>query len=301
MNQPRTLIEFLHTAREYLQARGVENPRGDAERLLGKTLSMPRLQLYLQHDRQLSQAEIAEYRKLITRRGKREPLQLIVGNVEFAGARIAVQPGLLIPRPETEELAEYAVEWVSKNPNRPVRVLDIGTGTGCLAISIATRVTDAFVDAVDIDPAAVRCARENAGLNQVSGRVRVLMADVFAAALPDMIQPPYDMIVSNPPYVAEADYHHLAPEIRGFESKQALVAGDDELMFYSRYAALLPALLRPGGLLAVEIGHNQAERVKKIFSGIGEEISVRDDMAGVPRIVAAVRQVEERQSLLPVS
>ena len=294
---PRTLIEFLNAARDYLEGKSVDNARGDAEALLGRALGLPRLQIYLQHDRPLKPDEVARYRELLARRGKREPLQLILGTVEFCGVPIAVSPGLLIPRPETEELAMSVIEWAQAQDNAQLRVLDIGTGTGCVAVAIAAQVPRAMVDAADVDFEAVKCAVANAQRNRVADRVCVLRADFLSPRFLASVQPPYDAVVSNPPYVAEADYRTLPPEIREYESKRALVAGDDGLTFYRRMAEVVPALLRPGGFLAVEVAYNQAEPVEKILSGVLGEIGIKNDLSGVPRIVCGVNMEEEPSQL----
>lgn len=290
---PRTLIEFLNAAKDYLSAKGVQNPRSDAEALLGKALKLPRLQIFLQHDRPLNPDEISIYRDLIARRGKREPLQLILGCVEFHGVQIIVSPGLLIPRPETEELAEVVIQWAAARRSNVLRVLDVGTGTGCLAVAVAARTSNAVVDAVDIDVEAVRCATGNAERNNAADRVHVYSADFLSPGFLDIVRPPYDIIMSNPPYVAEKDYLSLAPEVKQFESKHALIAGEDGLMFYRRMAELIPSLLRSDGILAVEVGYNQAEYVAELFSRVLCDIAVMKDLSGVPRIVSGRMMANE--------
>lgn len=297
---PRTLIEFLNAAKEYLRAKGVQNPRSDAEALLGKALILPRLQIFLQHDRPLNPEEISIYRDHIARRGRREPLQLILGCVEFHGVQIIVSPGLLIPRPETEELAEVVIQWAAAHKRNALRVLEVGTGTGCLAVAVAARALNAIVDAVDIDVEAVRCATRNAERNNVMDRVHVFSTDFLSPGFLGLVRPPYDVVMSNPPYVTEKDYFSLAPEVKQFESKRALIAGEDGLMFYRRMAALIPSLLRSDGLVAVEVGYNQAEYVAEIFSHVLCDIAVIKDLSGISRIVSGRMMVDEPLALSAV-
>jgi release factor glutamine methyltransferase len=295
-----TVIEILNTARGFLAEKKIENPRGDAEALLCKALGMPRIELYLQHDRPLEESQIAVFRELLRRRAKKEPLQLIIGSVEFCGITIETAPGLLIPRPETEGLAEFVIEELKAvSQSDPVRVLDIGTGTGCLAVTIASKVPRTLVDAVDVDFEAVRCATHNAERNHVADRVRAILADVLSPRFESLVAGPYDMIVSNPPYVTEEEYASLAPEIRNHEAKHALVGADNGLIFYRRMADLFPALLKEDGWIAVEIGATQDKDVRSIFAEHIDSLTVRRDLAGLPRIVAGKLQKVHSSKIIP--
>lgn len=285
-----TVIEILDTARRYLEEKDIENPRGNAEALLCRVLNLPRIELYLRHDRPLTGAETNAYRELLRRRVRREPLQLILGSVEFAGVRIEVRPGVLIPRPETEELVEFATAGISKAPDSLPRVLDLGTGSGCIAIALAARFPALTADAVDDDYDALQLAACNAQLNNVDERVRTVLCDLFAPRLLDILSPPYDLVISNPPYVAEMDFDSLAPEIRDHEPKHALAAGENGLAFYRRIGELVPQLLRPGGLLALETGFGQSTQVAMLFRDSMESVAVHNDLAGVPRILIAIRR-----------
>ena len=289
---PRTLMEFLNASRDYLKAKGIENARGDAEALLGLALKLPRIQLYVQHDRLLKPAEISAFRELLARRGKREPLQLIIGEVEFCGIKISVSPGLLIPRLETEELAEAAIEWAQAQGNRPLRALDIGTGTGCLAIALASHVPNMIVDAVDVDFEALKCSASNAARHSLEGRVNLLAGDVMSERFLESVRPPYDVVISNPPYVSEEDFHSLPPEVRLHESRAALVATNHGMAFYYRVIELASSLLKPGALLAVEVGYDQAREVADVFRSGFEQVLVKHDLSGVARIVCGFARKE---------
>jgi release factor glutamine methyltransferase len=280
-----TVKEILDTARGYLEEKSIENPRGNAEALLGKALNLPRIELYLQHERPLTEAELAIFRELLRRRAKHEPLQLILGSVEFAGARIEVQPGVLIPRPETEELTERVAAQLAPSANSPLRLLDVGTGSGCIAVALAKRFPLLTVDAVDTDFEAMRLTSRNAQSNGVSERARAILCDVFSPRFLSSVTPPYDAVVSNPPYVTEREYESLAAEIRNHEPKRALVAGEDGLAFYRRLAELLPELLVPGGRLMLEIGATQAADVRDIIGRVMTGVTVERDSGGHDRFV----------------
>lgn len=284
-----TVIDILNTARRYLEEKDIENPRGIAEALLCRVLNLPRIELYLRHDRPLSITETDAYRELLKRRIRHEPLQLILGSIEFAGVRIEVRPGVLIPRPETEELTELTVAEITKSTLSMRRVLDLGTGSGCIAVALAKRFPELTVDAVDVDYNAVQLATYNARLNAVSDRMQTLLCDMLAPRLFDYITPPYDVVISNPPYVAEEDFDSLAPEIRDHEPKQALTAGADGLKFYRRIASIAPQFLQPGGMLAVEIGIGQSMPVASLIRTTMQAVTVHNDLAGIPRFILATR------------
>jgi release factor glutamine methyltransferase len=293
-----TLIEILSTAHQYLEEKGIESARRNAEAMLGKAVGLARIDLYLQHDRPLTPAQVAAFRELLRRRAQHEPLQLILGTVDFYGVTLEVLPGLLIPRPETEELAEYVASEMSNSANvLPCRMLDIGTGTGCLAVSIAARVPHVVVDAVDVDFEAVRCTNRNAVMNGVEARVRGILADVFSDRFLSCVTPPYDVVVSNPPYVSESEFAGLPPEIRDHESRHALLAGENGLAFYRRIFDLLPTLLKPDGLLALEIGAAQGLAVEEIFQSQLMSVEVRKDLSGLPRIITGKRMQEQSSNI----
>ena len=287
-----TVKDLLDTARRYLEQKDIENPRGNAEALLGKALNLPRIELYLQHERPLTDSELGVFRELLRRRAKREPLQLILGFVEFCGVHIDVQPGVLIPRPESEELAEYVATQLAPVANSALRILDLGTGSGCIAVALAKRFSSAVVDAVDVDFEALRLTSRNAQSNGVGERVRALLCDVFSPRFLTSVNAPYDLVVSNPPYVTETEYASLAAEIREHEPKRALVAGKDGLAFYRRTGELLPALLKSGGWFALEIGLGQQSSIRAIFTPLSCGLTVHNDMAGVPRIISGIRSKE---------
>ncbi len=288
MNDGRKLIELLSLAREYLEKKGIENPRANAEALLGKTLGLPRIELYLQYDRPLSEVETAQFRDLLKRRAQREPLQLITGTVDFFGATIEVAPKLLIPRPETEQLTSLISKHVlSLGDSSRIRLLDIGCGTGCIGVSLAQQHLHLVVDAVDVDFAAISCTIRNATNSDVADRVNAFHADVLGGDFPDRVSPPYNVVLSNPPYIVEAQIDALQPEVSMHEARGALNGGVDGLVFYRRIADHAPRLLSSPGLLAVEVGWEQSEAVGAIFRTRFDRVEFANDFAGHARFVLA--------------
>jgi release factor glutamine methyltransferase len=287
-----TVLEVIRRSSEFLARKGVESPRLQVELLLEKTLGMPRLKLYLNHEMVLTEAQLATLRELVARRGAREPLQHLTGATSFCGFAIAVGPEVLVPRPETEILAELAWRHLQKLANRAPagfapRVLDFGTGSGCLAIAIAGQCPSAVVDALDLSQAALARARENAAKNQVGDRIALHAGDGFGA-LPDERR--FDLIVSNPPYIPTGDIDGLQPEVRDHDPRLALDGGPDGLDFYRRLAREAPDYLAAEGTLMAEFGDGQETAIARLLEEAGWRVeSVRRDDADRARIVIACR------------
>lgn len=287
-----SVIELLNATREFLVSKEFQNPRTNAELLLGHTLGLSRIDLYLQHDRPVSDEERGRFRELLMRRLRHEPPQYIVGETEFYGIRMQVKPGVLIPRPETEIVAEKAIDILknrvaqSEN-NAPIRALDIGTGTGNLAIALAAQVENVIVEATDISEKALDLALENAARANVADRVHPRFWDIFSDRIPSPLHPPYSLVVSNPPYVAENEFNALPPEIKDFEPTGALVGGEDGLRFYRRFVELAEQLLEKNGAFVVEIGETQAESVCEIFDKTFRRVNVFRDLSDKERVVVA--------------
>jgi release factor glutamine methyltransferase len=280
--QTWTVLKILQWTTDYFRDKGIESPRRDAELLLGSSLGLDRVGLYLHFDRPLEESELTAYRALIVRRAKREPLQYILGETEFWSLSFSVSPAVLIPRPDTEVLVEEALRLVDGG-----RILDVGTGSGVIAVALARELAEADVVALDISPAALAVAGGNARRNGVDARITFLEGDL--AHLPEG---PFDLIVSNPPYIPAADVDGLMPEVRDFEPRQALDGGDDGLNPYRMLATQADLCLVPGGWLLVEVGIGQAQDVQQLFAAAGlKEVFCRDDYGGVPRVVGARREL----------
>lgn len=256
-----TVLEGIQRSADFLAKKGVESPRLQVELLLAHVLKMPRMKLYLNFERPLNSEETDSLRQMIVRRGNREPLQHIVGSTSFCGLEIAVNRNVLVPRPETELLAERAWTFLA-TINAPPTVLDLCTGSGCLAIAIAAHSPTAKIYATDISPAALECARDNATKNNCGNRIEFLESDAFAAIPVDL---QFDVIVSNPPYIPSAEIETLDPEVRDFDPRLALDGGGDGLEFYRRLAADAGRFLKPDGRLMLEFGDGQADALREVF------------------------------------
>jgi release factor glutamine methyltransferase len=286
-----TILEVIQRSAEFLGKKGVGAPRLQVELLLAHVLKMPRMNLYLNFERVLSAPETETLRELVRRRGQREPLQYIVGSTSFCGLELAVSPHVLVPRPETELLAERAWKFLGQLPaDCQARALDLGTGSGCLAIAMAVHAPRARVDATDFSGDALGTARQNAARHQVAERIDFHQGDGFAALGREKR---FDLIVSNPPYIATAEIQTLEPEVRDHEPRLALDGGADGLDFYRRIAAEAGAFLRPGGRVMLELNDNGAENVGKIFAQAGWKIeAIEPDYNRHQRIFIAHQATE---------
>ena len=278
-----TVLEAIQRSTGFLARKGVDSPRLQVELLLAHALGVPRLKLYLNFEQKLTSANLETVRELVRRRGNREPLQHIIGSTSFCGFEIKVNRHVLVPRPETEMLAERAWQFLAALNSPPGAALDFGTGSGCLAIALAAQCPGAQVHAADISEEALRVARENAALNNLSDKIQFHSGDGFAA-LPRGL--PFDLIVSNPPYVPSAEIEALAPEVRDHDPRLALDGGADGLDFYRRLAAEAANHLRPAGRIMLESGDGQAEPIRQLFVQHKWVVEcVEADYTGRPRIL----------------
>jgi release factor glutamine methyltransferase len=277
-----TVAALLADAAATLAAAGVAAPEWDAERLLRHVLGWDRATLFASPDHVVREPEAERFRALLRRRAAREPLQYILGTQAFWKHELLVTPAVLIPRPETEVLVETALELV-RRVKKPV-IVDVGTGSGCIALSIAAEREDAVVHATDVSGDALEVARENARRLGLEGRVTFHHGQLLAPLSGREVH--VHLIVSNPPYVDPAGRAGLAPEVRDHEPEVALFPPGDALCVYRRLVPAAQALLRAGGALAVEISPFIPEDVARLFSEGGfPEPTVRPDLAGLPRVV----------------
>lgn len=269
-----TVLEIIKKTTEFFSARGIEHPRLNAELLVGRGLSLGRMQLYLQFERPLTPAELETIRPLVRRRGQREPLQYVLGETEFFGLTLKTDRRALIPRPETERLVELIATRPWATP--PTQILDLGTGTGAIALALAKHFPESRVTGIDRSPEALTLAAENAEKTGLRERVTWIESDWFEALPADAR---FDLIVANPPYLSAAETAETAPEVRGFEPHTALTAdGDDGLGDLRRIIAQARTYLHPGGLLALETGIAQHADLLALASAAGYSrvISERD-------------------------
>jgi len=266
-----TLLEVLRWTSDFFSNKGVPNARLDAEHILAHVLGLPRLELYLRYAQPLNPAEREAIRALVVRRANREPLQYILGEVEFLDCRLKVDRRALIPRPETEFLTQRVLD----ERGHAGAALDMCTGSGAIAVALARRIPR--VTAVDISAEALVLAAENAARNGV--RVELLQGDLFAP-----VRGEFEVIVSNPPYVPEEEFDNLAPEITMYEPKLALTAEEHGLAVYRRILCEAPAHLAAGGRLYLEIGHDQAEPLRRLAEQAGWTVlDAARDLAGFQR------------------
>ena len=326
--------EVIQRSAEFLTKKGVDSPRLQVELMLAHVLKLPRMGLYLNFERALTEQELEEVRELVRRRAQREPLQHITGSTSFCGLELAVNGKVLTPRPETDLLAELGWKLLNErgkeldnarpHPNppppaereksqsvkgslehsagsatknektgkkngsspAPLRALDFGTGSGCLAIALAVKCPAAKIVAIDICPEALAVAKENAGRHKAA--IEFYAGDGFAAVPAGMR---FDLIVGNPPYIPSAEIAELDPEVREHDPRLALDGGADGLDFYRRLAREAGAFLNPGGRMMLEFGDGQEPALRKIFEEEKWVVeAVRTDYSGRARILAAARQ-----------
>jgi len=271
-------------AHRYLKANRVVNPDWQAELIVGTILNQPRFELYLSGEREISGAEMARIRDALTRRANGEPTQYILGRTEFYGLPFKCDRRALIPRPETELLVEHALTALRELERPAPRVLDLGTGSGCIAVAIAVNAAHARVTASDTAEEALALAGENAKLNAVSDRLELIRSDLFAG-----ITGTFDLIVANLPYVSELERDALMKEVRDFEPPEALYSGPDGLALVGPAVDRAHQYLERGGVLLMEIGYDQADSVRAMAerAGVYANVALLPDYQGHLRVLSA--------------
>lgn len=277
-----TVLEIIRRTTEYFREKEIDSPRLTVELLLCAALGCDRVKLYLHYDKPLREKELMKLREMVKRRARREPLQYIIGSTEFYGLPIIVSPATLIPRPETELLVESVKKYIENRGNSAANILDVGTGSGCIAVALGKTFPSATITATDISEAALETARSNARHNRVEN-ITFIRDDVLGGA---ELSGCYDVIVSNPPYISRSDMNGLQPEVGQFEPHSALTDNADGLTFYRKFAEVFPKHLAAGGKFFVEIGFGQEAAVSLLFSSAGFAVEVQNDFAGIPRIVS---------------
>jgi release factor glutamine methyltransferase len=280
-----TLLHLLTITQNYFREKGIASARLDAELLLGHCLGLDRVGLYLAYDRPLQEQEVQAYRELVRRRAAHEPVAYITGRRYFWTLELHIDKGVLIPRPETELLVEHGLKFLSALDVAHPRVLDIGTGSGAIALSLAAEMPHLDIVALDASAQPAACARANAERLGFTARVRVEQAFFPDACTQDAGY--YDLIVSNPPYIPSGDIELLEPDIREYEPRSALDGGPDGLEVYRQWIPHCARLLVPGGALMLEIGHDQGPGVSGLLAASGYfiGIEVARDYARLDRVV----------------
>jgi len=288
-----TILELLNGSTNYLKGHQIENPRLNAELLLARSLNLSREELYIQLHGSLKEREKEALEKLVQRRISGEPLQYILEHQEFWSIDFKVDPRVLIPRPETELLVEQSLLILSENSFKRVpSVLEIGTGSGAIAIALAKEVKIIFLIATDISQDALVLAKENAKSAGVQHQIKFVNGDLFGPLRPSKERKLFDLILSNPPYIIRPEIGSLAKEVRDYEPIIALDGGEDGLEFYRRLISQTPFYLREGGWLLLEIGQGQSLRVSKLMEEGGHFLNPEciPDLSGIERVVKAQKK-----------
>ncbi len=276
------ILKAITLSAEYLEKKGVESPRLNAELLLADVLNYKRMDLYLHFDQPLKEVEIERYRELIRRRGTREPLQYILGYTEFYGLKFDVNEHVLIPRPETELLVEKIIDLYQDTSS--LKILDVGTGSGNIAVTLALNLKDVRIVAIDKSNEALELARHNASLHGITDSIEFIRKDIFDEYLFQEIR--FDIIVSNPPYVSYNEYNKLQEEVARYEPDIAVTDYKDGFSFYRRISQLATQFLSTGGRLFFELGQGQAAEVASIMKNLEFiNIEIIQDYQKIDRII----------------
>ena len=277
---------LLNEGTKILLEAGIENSRLDSEVLLAHILKKDRMFLLIHREEPLPAEAETKFRELIDRRKNHEPVAYLTGSREFMSLNFQVGEGVLIPRPDTETLVEFVLEQYEKT--MAVRIIDLCTGSGAIAVSLAHYLPNSQVTAVDISEVCVDTAKRNASLNSVADRVSVQQKNVFEA----FDNKKYDCVVSNPPYIPSSVLETLEKDVREYEPQAALDGGEDGLIFYRHLAILGSKLLKPEGVLAFEVGHDQSEAVSALLKETHafQTVGIRQDLAGIGRVVFGIKK-----------
>ena len=280
-----TILGVITKSTEYLDRKGIESPRANAEILLANILNCKRLELYLMYDKPLRDSELNSYREYLKRRSNYEPIQYITGSVEFYTLELKVTPAVLIPRPETEILVEAIIDSVKKEDE--LFILDFGSGCGNIGIALAENLPNVHVTGIDISKDAIMIANENLEKYQLNGRVNFVNGDILKFNVNDFLN--YDIIVSNPPYVSQNDYLNVQKEIKNFEPKIAVTDFSDGYKYFVKIITLASGILKSGGKLFFEMGEGQSKKINELLvKNNYKKIYVFKDYQKIDRVISGV-------------
>jgi release factor glutamine methyltransferase len=275
-----TIKELLLVTSDFLKKKGIDSPRLTSEILLAHQLNIDRVTLYLNYDQPLNERELSGYRALIKRRLKREPLQYITGTQEFWSLEFVVNPHALIPRPETELLVELAIERLKALPeleNHLPNIVDLGTGCGAIAISLAKEIGKTKIWATDISSDALKLARLNAKKHGVADNITFLLGNLWEPLMDLGVT--FDIVLSNPPYIAPEEFDNLSPEVRDYEPRLALDGREEGMHFIEKIISEAPAFMNPGGWIMLEMAPGQTEKALRLIGkikGYSEKSRIKD-------------------------
>lgn len=281
-----TVLESIKLSTDFLEKKGIDSPRLNAELLLAEIMNCQRLDLYLKFDQPLKDNEVDKYREWIARRSKYEPLQYIIGKMEFFGIPLNVTSDVLIPRPETEILVETVIN--NHKDQSGLKILDVGIGSGNISIALAKNLKDCEITGIDISENAIQIAKENILMNDCASRINLLKSDVSQYSSGSIL---YDAIVSNPPYVCLGDFVTLQKEITEYEPRYAVTDENDGLSFYRVIAEKSNHLLRVGGMIYAEIAKGQTKDVENILAENNfKNINFVKDLQQIERVVVGEKK-----------
>lgn len=272
------IIDIINWSKDYFDSKGIESARLNIELILSAVLNINRIKLYINYDLPLKPDELSKIREMVLRRAKREPLQYILGNTSFMGINLTVNSSVLIPRPETEELVDLVIKNHSNEPN--IKIIDIGTGSGCIAIACALFLPQSTVVGLDISDEALKTAQINAKMNVVTN-LSFEQKDFLTNCnfLND-----YDVLISNPPYISKKEFEDTREKELFYEPRFALTDENDGLTFYKKFAEIAKSSLKNNTKIYLEISYNQAADVFKLFDSVGD-IKIHKDFSGIERII----------------
>jgi len=285
-----TIQKLLNWITEHLTEKGIDSPRLSAELLLSHVLDMKRIELYTQFDKLVSKQQLDQLHDLVKRAGRHEPIRYLVGKTEFYSLELDVTPDCMIPRPETELLVERAIEFLRRRTGRQF-VCDLCTGCGSIAIAIAKNYPDADIIATDISDAALSVAAKNIEKHRLQNRIKLLSGDLFDPLIPQLDVSKFDLIVCNPPYTTAAEYESLDKNVKAYEPRIALYAGEDGLDVYRRIIKEVDQFLKADAALMLEIGYAQGQAVRELLQKTESfnRITIEKDFHNNDRIVTATK------------
>jgi release factor glutamine methyltransferase len=288
--QEWTIQRLLNWITEHFEGKGVDSPRLSAELLLSSVLDLARIELYTQFDKPVPKEQLAQLHELVKRAADHEPIAYLIGRTEFYSLELDITPDCLIPRPETELLAERAIEFLRTRQARQF-VCDLCTGSACIAVAIGKNFAESQITATDISEAALKAAARNIEKHDLKEKVNLLCGDLFDPIVPQMDVSRFDLIVCNPPYVSSAEYEKLESNVRDYEPKLALHAGEDGLDVYRRICERIDQFLKPDAALMLEIGYAQGPAVRELLEETAcfGEITIEKDVHDNDRVVTATR------------
>lgn len=283
-NSDWTVGRLLDWTRQHFQSHGIEDARLCAELLLAKAMDCRKIMLYTRYNEMPTESQRTTFRELVKAAAEHRPIAYLIGRREFYSLDFKVTPDVLVPRPETELIVERALAWCKARASHSYSLLDIGTGSGCIAITLCKRIPTMSAVATDISSGALAVAVENAVALGVSDRIRFVEADLLALPAESLPADGFDLVVTNPPYVAESEAASLPRTVREYEPATALFAGADGLSIYRRLALGAAAVVKRGGVLLLEIGRGQGDAVTALFEEAGMTLAGRyRDLAGIER------------------